>query len=87
MRWERPVGDRKASNACLIGRAARCQALRGRARLFLDSLIALGHEQRGFAVLGYAFSEDLPFDGLLGADFLRGRRLVVDCRDGAVRLD
>lgn len=59
-----------------------------RAPLYLlDGLSAVGQEQTGVAVIGYAFSGSFPFDGLLGANFLRGRRLTVDYRSGTVRLD
>jgi predicted aspartyl protease len=57
------------------------------ARITLDKLTALGRECPGFAVLAHTLPPSAGVDGLLGLDFLRGARLMVDFRAGAITLD
>ena len=52
----------------------------------LDKLDALGQERTGFTVQAHTLPPSLPIDGLLGLDFIRGGRLVVDFRTGRIRL-
>lgn len=51
-----------------------------------SSLKALGVERRNLAVLAHRLPASLPFDGLLGVNFLLGRRLIVDFHAGTVEL-
>ena len=53
----------------------------------LERLVALGQERAGFAVLGHTFPPDSGVDGVLGLDFLRGQRLLINFRLGLVLLD
>jgi predicted aspartyl protease len=53
----------------------------------IDKLEALGKEQEHFPVLCHTLPPDATVDGLLGLDFFRGQRLVVDFRAGSVTLD
>ena len=52
----------------------------------LDRLDALGQQQTGFTVQAHTLPGSLPIDGVLGLDFIRGYRLVVDFRTGYVVL-
>jgi predicted aspartyl protease len=52
----------------------------------LARLEALGHTRRAFTVLCHTLPPSASVDGLLGLDFLRGRRLVVDFRRGRIEL-
>ena len=48
---------------------------------------ALHSEQFDFPVLCHTLPPSAMVDGVLGLDFLRGRRLIVDLRSGEVMLD
>ncbi len=52
----------------------------------LDRLEALGQIQTGLTVQATALPSELQIDGLLGLDFLRVYRLVVDFRTGQITL-
>ena len=51
-----------------------------------DALEALGQTQRDLAVQAHTLPTSLPIDGLMGLDFFRGYRLVVDFRTGRISL-
>ncbi|MGH2588861.1 MAG: aspartyl protease family protein [Dehalococcoidia bacterium] len=53
----------------------------------VDELAALGHRRQNLAVLAYRLPPSLQIDGLLGMNFLRGRRLTVDFRTGILDLE
>jgi hypothetical protein len=53
----------------------------------VSSLRALGMERRNLAVLAHRLPGSLPFDGLLGVNFLLGRRLIIDFGAGTVQLE
>jgi hypothetical protein len=55
--------------------------------LVVKRLIALGHEQKDFSVLGHTLPPSAGVDGLLGLDFLRGNTLTVDFNDGVITLE
>ena len=50
-------------------------------------LLALGRARRSFPVLGHTLPASAGVDGLLGLDFLAGRRLTIDFRDGRLDLE
>ena len=47
-------------------------------------LTALGQERRDFGVISHTLPPSAGVDGLLGLDFLRGRVLTIDFRNGQV---
>ncbi len=53
----------------------------------IDKLEALGKQQEHFPVLCHTLPPSATVDGLLGLDFLRRLRLVLDFRTGSVTLD
>ena len=55
-------------------------------RIVVEKLQALGRERSSFPVLCHTLPPSARVDGLLGLDFLRGRRLVLDFRSGVVSL-
>lgn len=55
-------------------------------RLTLDRIEALGQTQTNLPVLGHTLPPSVTVDGLLGLDFLRGRRLTIDFRAGRITL-
>jgi predicted aspartyl protease len=55
-------------------------------RLLLRRIKALGRERRNFPVLAHTLPPSAGVDGLLGLDFLRGCRMIVDFRTGRVKL-
>ena len=55
-------------------------------RVNLASIRALGREQRAFPVICHTLPPSAAVDGVLGLDFLRGHRLVVDFRAGTITL-
>jgi predicted aspartyl protease len=54
------------------------------ARIDLEKLVALGCEVPAFTVLAQTLPPSAGVDGLLGLDFLRGRRLTIDLQAGVV---
>jgi aspartyl protease len=52
----------------------------------VHGLTALDTDRMNLGVLGYSFPAAFPFDGLLGANFLRGTRLLIDYHRGIVEL-
>jgi predicted aspartyl protease len=53
-------------------------------RLTVDRIKALGQSRTSFPVLAHTLPPTAPIDGLLGLDFLRGRRLTIDFRAGRI---
>ena len=53
----------------------------------LNLLDALGQQRSNFTVQAHTLPPGLPIDGVLGLDFLRTGRLVVDFRTGFVVLE
>ena len=55
-------------------------------RITLQRVAALSQERMEFAALGHTLPPSAGVDGLLGLDFVRGRRLTIDLRRGRVTL-
>jgi hypothetical protein len=55
-------------------------------RLTIERLSSLGCDRADLAVLGHTLPRRARVDGLLGLDFLRGQRLSIDFREGAITL-
>jgi hypothetical protein len=55
-------------------------------RITLDQIMALGQKRASFPVLGHTLPPSAGVDGLLGLDFFRGQRLVLDFRVGQASL-
>jgi len=53
----------------------------------VDRLQALGKQRQHFPVLCHTLPPSATVDGLLGLDYFRGLRLVVDFRTDSVNLD
>jgi predicted aspartyl protease len=51
-------------------------------RVVVRRISALGQERSNFPVLAYTLPAEIGVDGMLGLDFLRGRKLTVDFRQG-----
>lgn len=49
-------------------------------------LQALGQDRNGLSVLAHTLPPSAGVDGVLGLDFLRGQRLVIDFRAGQIEL-
>ena len=47
----------------------------------------LFHQRRSFPALSYTLPSSASVDGVLGLDFLRDRRLIVDFRASAITLE
>lgn len=52
----------------------------------VDYLEALRQTQSGVTIQAHTLPSSLPIDGLLGLDFIRGQRIVVDFRTGQISL-
>ncbi len=52
----------------------------------LDSIHRLGKIENDFAILCHNLPPRATVDGVLGLDFLRGERLVIDFRAGQLAL-
>lgn len=55
--------------------------------LNVDTIKALGKEATNLRVLCYTLPTSARIDGVLGLDFLRGERLVIDFRAGQLALE
>jgi hypothetical protein len=55
-------------------------------RVAVERIEALGQQRRGFPILCHTLPPSAAIDGVLGLDFFRGQRLVVDFRAGLVTL-
>jgi len=49
-------------------------------------LQALGQDRNGLSILAHTLPPSAGVDGVLGLDFLRGQRLVIDFRAGQIEL-
>lgn len=56
-------------------------------RIAVEKIVALGQERINFSVLCHTLPPSVTVHGVLGLDFLRGQRLVVDFRTGLITLD
>lgn len=56
-------------------------------RISIIKIEALGMERLNFPILCHTLPPSAGVDGLLGLDFLRGHRVVVDFRSGLITLD
>ena len=56
-------------------------------RIRIAGIKALGKRRRGLLVVCHTLPPRAKVDGVIGLDFLRGYRLVVDFRAGLVDLD
>lgn len=56
-------------------------------RLIIEKIEAFGQDRRDFPVLCHTLPPSTTVDGVLGLDFFRGQRLVVDFRTGRVTVD
>jgi predicted aspartyl protease len=54
--------------------------------LHVRRIRALGHARRDMPVLAHTLPTSASVDGLLGVDFLRGKRLTVDFKAGRISL-
>jgi len=54
--------------------------------VLLDKLEALGQTQTGLTIQAHTLPASLAIDGVLGLDFIRKQRLVVDFRTGQISL-
>lgn len=52
----------------------------------VDRIKALGHMREGLPVLAHTLPTSATIDGLLGIDFMQGRKLIVDFDLAAVSL-
>lgn len=56
-------------------------------RLSVQKLEALGQERTQFNVIVHTFPPSAKVDGVLGLDFLRDHRLIIDFRKGEITLE
>lgn len=56
-------------------------------QITIEKLEALGQQRHGFPVICHNLPASANLDGLLGLDFFRGQRLVVDFRAGTIAVD
>ena len=56
-------------------------------RVNVEKILALGQERNDFSVLAHTLPPSASVDGLLGLDFLRGRRLTLNFRKGTISLE
>lgn len=55
-------------------------------RIKVSKVSALEHSRRTFPILSHTLPPSAGIDGLLGLDFFRGKRLVIDSRSGRISL-
>jgi len=55
--------------------------------LSMERIEALDQVRTDFPILSHTLPPTATIDGLLGLDFFRGRRLILDFREGTIELD
>lgn len=55
-------------------------------RIIVSKITALGQEKRNFPVLCHTLPPSAGIDGLMGLDFFRGLKLIIDFRNGQIVL-
>ena len=53
----------------------------------LNRLSALGVHRLGISVVSQQFPDEIEFDGVIGLDFFRDRKLTIDFRTGQLTLE
>ena len=53
----------------------------------VDLFSAFGHRRENMRVLALDLPRRAMFDGIIGLDFLRGHRLLLDFREGIIEFD
>lgn len=56
-------------------------------RVPLERFEALGESRESFPVVAHTLPPSATVDGLLGLDFFRGRRLLLDFRQGLLEIE
>jgi Aspartyl protease len=56
-------------------------------RVVLEEIAVLDSTRTGFAVLCHSLPVEAPVEGVLGLDFFRGLRLIIDLREGLLSID
>ena len=56
-------------------------------RVTISKIVALGQERAGFSLLAHTLPPSAAVDGLLGLDFFRDHRLVIDFKSGNIQID
>jgi len=56
-------------------------------QIIVEKIEALGHVHQNFPVLCHTLPPSTTVDGLIGLDFFRGQRLIVDFREGLVTVE
>ncbi len=56
-------------------------------RIVVEKIEALGQERRDFPILCHTLPPSATVDGVLGLDFFRGHRLVLDFHTGLVTVE
>ena len=56
-------------------------------RILVNKIQALGQEHKHFPVLCHTLPPSSTVDGVLGLDFFRGKRLLLDLSSGVVTVD
>jgi len=55
-------------------------------KLSVKKISALGRVRKNISVVTYSLATELKLDGILGLDFFRGRKLIIDFREGLISL-
>ena len=56
-------------------------------RISISRFEALGESRESFTIVAHTLPPSATVDGLLGLDFVRGRRLMLDFREGTIALE
>jgi predicted aspartyl protease len=67
-------------------RAATASGIEVIPKMAIAGIDALGRARADFKVLGHALPPSAQIDGLLGLDFLRGRKLIIEFDNGLITL-
>jgi hypothetical protein len=56
-------------------------------RVTVSKIVALGQGRTAFPLLAHTLPPSAAVDGLLGLDFFRNQRLVIDFKSGNIQID
>ena len=85
--WEMaiPLGYNPLASRDLV-RVTTASGVEFAPRIWVESVRALGKVRRDFPLVCHTLPASAAVDGLLGLDFMRGKRLIIDFRTGIIDL-
>lgn len=72
---------------CITQEVTTASGLENVPLLSVPNIRSLGIERQGLQVLAHRLPPSAAFDGMLGLDMFRGRRLTIDFQAGVIEVE